>query len=117
MHFKNECDHPIENYLFSMVIDSELCDVWVVEPACKSSFVNNPELHQFCLRFGNEGHEYRSSWDCTLIERILSRRKKYAENDTEVEHIDQLIKLRDKLKEIGYWDIDWSFDPEIEELI
>ena len=35
MLFNNECHHPEENYLFSMEIDGEQCDVWVVEDACK----------------------------------------------------------------------------------
>jgi hypothetical protein len=31
MWFNNECHHPEENYLFSMRIEGENCDVWVVQ--------------------------------------------------------------------------------------
>ena len=31
MLFNNECHHPEENYLFSMEIEGENCDVWVVQ--------------------------------------------------------------------------------------
>ena len=115
MKFKNECNHPEENYLFTMEVDGQQCDVWVVEDACKLKC--DRDHHEFCLRYGNEGHEYRSSWDCSLIERSLSRRKKYAETDLERKYIDQLIELRTKLKDVGFWDIGWSLDPEITELL
>ena len=114
MKFKNECNHPEENYLFTMEIDGEQCDVWVVEDSCKLKC--DRDHHEFCLRHGNEDHEYKSNWDCSLIERSLSRRRKYAETDVEREHIDQLVKLKEKLKELGYWDITWNLDAEIQEL-
>lgn len=31
MKYINECHHPEENYLFSMDIEGEHCDVWVVQ--------------------------------------------------------------------------------------
>ncbi len=114
MKFKNECNHPEENYLFTMEIDGEQCDVWVVEDACKLKC--DRDHHEFCLRYGNEDNEYRSSWDCSLIERSLSHRRKYTETDVEREHIEQLIKLKEKLKDVGFWDIGWSLDPEITEV-
>ena len=114
MKFRNECNHPEENYLFTMEIDGEQCDVWVVEDSCKLKC--DRDHHEFCLRYGNEDHEYKSNWDCSLIERSLSRRRKYAETDVEREHIDQLVKLKEKLKELGYWDITWNLDAEIQEL-
>lgn len=109
MKFRNECGHPEEDYLFTMEVDGQICDVWYYRHSLGDE-------NEFCLRYGNEDHEYRSSWDCSLIERSLSRRRKYAETDVEREHIDQLIKLKEKLKELGYWDITWNLDPEIQEL-
>jgi hypothetical protein len=109
MKFRNECGHPEEDYLFTMQVDGQICDVWYYRHSLGDE-------NEFCLRYGNEDHEYRSSWDCSLIERSLSRRRKYAETDVEREHIDQLIKLKEKLKELGYWDITWNLDPEIQEL-
>ena len=109
MKFKNECGHPEEDYLFTMEVDGQMCDVWFYRHSLGDE-------NEFCLRYGNEGHEYRSSWDCSLIERSLSRRRKYAETDVEREHIEQLVQLKEKLKELGYWDITWNLDPEIQEL-
>ena len=109
MLWKNECGHPEEDYLFTMEVDGQMCDVWFYRHSLGDE-------NEFCLRYGNEDHEYRSSWDCSLIERSLSRRRNYAETDVEREHIDQLIKLKEKLKELGYWDITWNLDAEIQEL-
>jgi hypothetical protein len=109
MLWKNECNHPEEDYLFTMEVDGQMCDVWYYRHSLGDE-------NEFCLRYGNEDHEYRSSWDCSLIERSLSRRRNYAETDVEREHIDQLIKLKEKLKELGYWDITWNLDAEIQEL-
>jgi hypothetical protein len=109
MKFKNECGHPEEDYLFTMEVDGQICDVWYYRHSLGDE-------NEFCLRYGNEDYEYRSSWSCSLIERSLSRRRNYAETDVEREHIDQLIKLKEKLKEVGYWDIDWNLDAEIQEL-
>lgn len=109
MKFRNECGHPEEDYLFTMEVDGQMCDVWFYRHSLGDE-------NEFCLRYGNEDHEYRSSWDCSLIERSLSRRRKYAETDVEREHIDQLVKLKEKLKELGYWDITWNLDAEIQEL-
>jgi hypothetical protein len=114
MLFKNECNHPEENYLFSMEIDGEQCDVWVVEDSCKLKC--DRDHHEFCLRYGNEDHEYKSSWDCSLIERIICRRTQYLEDVNERRDIDQLIKLKARLQEAGYWDIEWNLDLEIIEL-
>jgi len=109
MLWKNECGHPEEDYLFTMEVDGQMCDVWYYRHSLGDE-------NEFCLRYGNEDHEYRSSWDCSLIERSLSRRRNYAETDVEREHIDQLIKLKEKLKEFGYWDISWDLTPEVTEL-
>ena len=109
MKFKNECGHPEEDYLFTMEVDGQICDVWFYRHSLGDE-------NEFCLRYGNEGHEYRSSWDCSLIERSLSRRRKYAETDVEREHIEQLVQLKEKLQELGYWDITWNLDAEIQEL-
>lgn len=110
MKFKNECNHPEEDYLFTMEVDGQMCDVWYFRHSLSDE-------NEFCLRYGDEDHEYRSSWDCSLIERSLSRRKKYAETDVEREHIEQLIKLKEKLQDVGFWDIGWSLDPEITEVV
>ena len=112
MLWKNECNHPEEDYLFTMEVDSQMCDVWLYRHSLGDE-------NEFCLRYGNEDHEYKSSWDCSLIERIISRRTRYLEDDEsgrERRDIDQLIKLKEKLKELGYWDITWNLDAEIQEL-
>tara|TARA_R100000742_G_C4263484_1_gene81339 strand:- start:175 stop:561 length:387 start_codon:yes stop_codon:yes gene_type:complete len=112
MLWKNECNHPDEDYLFTMEIDGQMCDVWYYRHSLGDE-------NEFCLRYGNEDHEYRSSWDCSLIERIISRRTRYLKDDEsgrERRDIDQLIKLKEKLKEFGYWDIAWNLDAEIQEL-
>tara|TARA_Y100000361_G_scaffold151347_1_gene168603 strand:+ start:1370 stop:1765 length:396 start_codon:yes stop_codon:yes gene_type:complete len=112
MLWKNECNHPEEDYLFTMEVDGQMCDVWFYRHSLGDE-------NEFCLRYGNEDHEYKSSWDCSLIERIISRRTRYLKDDEsgrERRDIDQLIKLKEKLKELGYWDITWSLDPEIQEL-
>ena len=109
MLWKNECNHPEEDYLFSITGPVHSYDVWYYRHSLGDE-------NEFCLRYGNEGHEYRSSWDCSLIERSLSRRRKYAETDVEREHIEQLVQLKEKLQELGYWDITWNLDAEIQEL-
>ncbi len=108
--FKNECRHPEEDYLFTMEVDGQLCDVWYFRHSIE-------DKNEFCLRYGNEDHEYRSSWDCSLIERIISRRSRFLEDESEQRNIDQLIELRTKLKDVGFWDIGWSLDPEITEVV
>lgn len=115
MKFKNECNHPEENYLFTTEVDGQQCDIWVVEDACKLKC--DRDHHEFCFRYGDEDHEYKSSWDCSLIERIISRRSRFLDDEQEQEYIDQLIELKAKLKDVGFWDIGWSLDPEITELL
>lgn len=109
MKFKNECNHPEEDYLFTMEVDGQICDVWYFRHSIEDN-------NEFCLRYGNEDHEYKSSWDCSLIERIICRRTQYLEDVNERRDIDQLIKLKARLQEAGYWDIEWNLDAEIKEL-
>ena len=115
MLFNNECHHPEENYLFTMEIDGEQCDVWVVEDACKLKC--DRDHHEFCLRYGNEDHEYRSSWDCALIERSICHHSKFA-YDFQGSGIarDQLIELKRRLQDAGFWDLEWNLDSEIRDL-
>lgn len=110
MLWRNECNHPIEDYLFTMEVDDQQCDVWYFRHSLE-------EKNEFCLRYGNQDHEYRSSWDCNLIERSISRRTKYLDSIEAERHRDQLINLKNKLQEIGYWDISWDLTPEVKELI
>ena len=109
MLWKNECNHPIEDYLFTMEVDDQQCDVWYFRHSLE-------EKNEFCLRYGNQDHEYRSSWDCSLIERSISRRTKYLDSIEAERHRDQLINLKNKLQELGYWDISWDLTPEVKEL-
>lgn len=109
MLWKNECNHPVEDYLFTMEVDDQQCDVWYFRHSLE-------EKNEFCLRYGNEDHEYRSSWDCSLIERSISRRTKYLDSVQAERHRDQLINLKNKIQELGYWDIPWDLTPEVTEL-
>ena len=99
-----------ENYLFTMEVDDQQCDVWYFRHSLG-------EKNEFCLRYGNQDHEYRSSWDCSLIERSISRRTKYLDSVQSERHRDQLIDLKNKLQELGYWDISWDLTPEVKELV
>ena len=110
MLWRNECNHPIEDYLFTMEVDDQQCDVWYFRHSLG-------EKNEFCLRYGNQDHEYRSSWDCSLIERSISRRTKYLDSVQAERHLNQLIDLKNKLQELGYWDISWDLTPEVKELV
>ena len=113
--FKNECRHPEENYLFTMDIEGQHCDVWIVHKPNQQFFKGYIE---FCLRYGHEDHEYRSSWDCNSVERGIQFHSKFADDDEESRQCrDDLIILKDKLKEIGWWDADFELYPEISELL
>tara|TARA_A100001015_G_scaffold315326_1_gene426899 strand:+ start:1002 stop:1385 length:384 start_codon:yes stop_codon:yes gene_type:complete len=110
MKFNNECNHPEEDYLFSMDIEGEAHDVWYYRQSLE-------DKNEFCLRYGNEGHEYRSSWCCAWIERSISHHSKFAyDNEDSAKYRDQFIELKTRLKEAGYWDIEWNLDAEIIEL-
>ena len=110
MLWKNECNHPIEDYLFTMEDDEQQCDVWYLRHSLGVT-------KEFFVRYGNQDHEYRSSWDCNLIERSISRRTQYLNNAQSERHLNQLIDLKNKLQELGYWDISWDLTPEVKELI
>jgi hypothetical protein len=115
MEYINECRHPEQNYLFSMDIEGEYCDVWVVQKPSEPFYKGYLE---FCLRYGNRDHEYRSSWSCSSIERGISFHHKFSDDDAEsAKNRDQCIELKTRLKEAGYWDIDWDLDVEIKELV
>ena len=110
MKFKNECGHPEEDYLFTMDIENDTFDVWYYRHSLG-------DKNEFCLRYGNEDHEYKSRWDCAWIERSISHHSKFAyDNEDSAKDRDQLIEFKTKLKEAGYWDIDWNLDAEIIEL-
>ena len=110
MLWKNECNHPEEDYLFSITGPVESYDVWYYRHSLG-------DKNEFCLRYGNEDHEYKSSWCCQWIERSISHHSKFAyDNEDSAKDRDQLIEFKTKLKEAGYWDIDWNLDAEIIEL-
>lgn len=112
MEFGNACNHPEENYLFSMEIEGEQCDVWVVEDACKLKC--NRDHHEFCLRFGTEDWAYRSSWCCEWIEKALAHHTKFAYDNVESRrNRDQLLEFKRKLMSVGYWDLPWDLTPEV----
>ena len=97
MLFNNECHHPEENYLFSMEIEGE--------------------NYEFCLRYGNDGPDYRSSWNCEWIERSISHHSKFA-YDFPGSAIarDQFIDLKRRLQDAGFWDLEWNLDSEVRDL-
>ena len=114
MFYNNECHHPEENYLFSMRIEGEVCDVWVVQKDDQEFYKGR---YEFCLRYGNRCDEYRSSWDCELIERSLSHHSKFA-YDFPGSGIarSQFIDLKRRLQDAGFWDLEWNLDSEIRDL-
>lgn len=114
MWFNNECHHPEENYLFSMRIEGENCDVWVVQKDDQEFYKGH---YEFCLRYGNRCDEYRSSWDCELIERSISHHSKFA-YDFPGSGIarSQFIELKRRLQDAGFWDLEWNLDSEIRDL-
>ena len=114
MLFNNECHHPEENYLFSMEIEGENCDVWVVQKDDQQFYKGH---YEFCLRYGNDGPDYRSSWNCEWIERSISHHSKFA-YDFPVSAIarDQFIDLKRRLQDAGFWDLEWNLDSEVRDL-
>ena len=114
MFYNNECHHPEENYLFSMRIEGEVCDVWVVQKDDQEFYKGR---YEFCLRYGNRCDEYRSSWDCELIERSLSHHSKFA-YDFPGSAIarSQFLELKRRLQDAGFWDLEWNLDSEIRDL-
>lgn len=114
MLFNNECHHPEENYLFSMEIEGENYDVWVVQKDDQKFYKGH---YEFCLRYGNEDHEYKSSWNCAWIERSISHHSKFS-YDFPGSGIarDQLIDFKRRLQDAGFWDLEWNLDSEIRDL-
>jgi hypothetical protein len=110
MKFRNECNHPEEDYLFTMDIEGETCDVWYNRHSLG-------DANEFCLRYGNEDHEYKSSWNCAWIERCISHHSKFA-YDFPGSGIarNQLIELKRRLQDAGFWDLEWNLDSEIRDL-
>ena len=109
MLWKNECIHPEEDYLFSITGPVESYDVWYYRHSLGDE-------NEFCLRYGNEAHEYKSSWDCAWIERRISHLNKFAETPTDKMELIMFVNMKNKIREKGYWDIDWDLTPEITEL-
>ena len=110
MKFRNECNHPEEDYLFTMDIEGETCDVWYYRHSLG-------DANEFCLRYGNEDHEYKSSWDCSWIDRSICFHSKCA-YDFPGSAIarNQLIELKRRLQDAGFWDLEWNLDSEIRDL-
>ena len=114
MLWKNECHHPEENYLFSMEIEGENYDVWVVQKDDQKFYKGH---YEFCLRYGNEDHEYKSSWDCAMIERSICFHSRFADdNEQSAKDRDQFIELKRRLQDAGFWDLEWNLDSEIRDL-
>ena len=110
MKFKNECGHPEEDYLFTMEVDGQICDVWFYRHSLGDE-------NEFCLRYGNDGPDYRSSWNCEWIERSISHHSKFA-YDFPGSAIarDQFIDLKRRLQDAGFWDLEWNLDSEVRDL-
>ena len=110
MKFRNECNHPEEDYLFTMDIDGETCDVWYNRHSLE-------DKHEFCLRYGNEDHEYKSSWCCEWVERSISHHSKFA-YDFPGSGIarSQFLEFKRRLQDAGFWDLEWNLDSEIRDL-
>ena len=110
MKFRNECNHPEEDYLFTMDIEGETCDVWYYRHSLG-------DKNEFCLRYGNEDHEYKSSWDCSWIERCISFHFKFAyDYPASAISRNQFIELKRRLQDAGFWDLEWNLDSEIRDL-
>tara|TARA_R100001510_G_C7477506_1_gene90991 strand:- start:51 stop:431 length:381 start_codon:yes stop_codon:yes gene_type:complete len=110
MKFKNECNHPEEDYLFTMDIEGETFDVWYYRHSLG-------DKNEFCLRYGNEDHEYKSSWDCAWIERSICHHSKFADDyPGSAIARDQFIDLKRRLQDAGFWDLEWNLDSEIRDL-
>lgn len=116
MKFKNECDHPEENYLFTLeVYEGEVVDVWIVQRPHQKFYKGYIE---FCLRYGNGCDEYRSSWDCNAIERRIAFNIKFADSEKEYgDTLKNLIEFKEKLKGLDCWDADIDLSPEITEVV
>jgi hypothetical protein len=115
MKYANECHHPEENYLFAMDIEGECCDVWIVQKPHQKFYKGHIE---FCLRYGNQDHEYRSSWDCNWIERSIAFHNKFSyDYPGSAIALDQFIELKEKLKALDCWDADIDLSPEITEVV
>ena len=110
MKFRNECNHPEEDYLFTMDFEGETFDVWYNRHGLRDE-------NEYCLRYGNEDHEYRSSWNCAWIERCISHHSKAA-YDFPGSAIarNQLIEFKRRLQDAGFWDLEWNLDSEIRDL-
>jgi len=110
MKFRNECNHPEEDYLFTMDIEGETCDVWYYRRSLE-------DKNEFCLRYGNEDHEYKSSWCCEWIERSISHHSKFAYDflGSGIAR-SQFIELKRRLQDAGFWDLEWNLDSEIRDL-
>ena len=100
--------------MFSIRIEGEVCDVWVVQKDDQEFYKGR---YEFCLRYGNRCDEYRSSWDCELIERSISHHSKFA-YDFPGSGIarSQFIELKRRLQDAGFWDLEWNLDSEIRDL-
>jgi hypothetical protein len=110
MKFRNECNHPEEDYLFTMDIEGETFDVWYYRHSLG-------DKNEFCLRYGNEDHEYKSSWDCAWIERCICHHSKFADDyPGSAIARDQFIDLKRRLQDAGFWDLEWNLDSEIRDL-
>ena len=110
MKFRNECNHPEEDYLFTMDIEGETCDVWYYRRSLE-------DKNEFCLRYGNEDHEYKSSWCCEWIERSISFHSKFAyDYPASTISRNQFIELKRRLQNAGFWDLEWNLDSEIRDL-
>jgi hypothetical protein len=109
MLWKNECGHPLEDYLFSITGPINSYDVCYYRHSLG-------DKNEFCLRYGNEDHEYLSSWDCSCIERRISHLNKFGETPTDKMELIMFNSMKNKIQEKGYWDIAWDLTPEVTEL-
>ena len=109
MLFKNECGHEPDEYLFSVGDRSRGLDVCLVRQ----------KPNEFCLRYGDEDHEYLSSIFCDSIERRIDWFRKYGEDGcgdgSDSENL--FLLCRDVLRSANLWDTEWNLDLEIIELV
>lgn len=110
MLWNNECGHPEENYICSVIGANDSYDVFVVP----NRFDSRTE---FCLRYGNEDYQYLSSWNCEWIERRISHLNKFGETVQDKLELKMFQAMKYEIQENNYWDLPWDLTPEVKELV
>ena len=109
MLWNNQCGHPAKDYVCTVVGPVESYDVFVVPNRFEDCI-------EFCLRYGNEDQEYRSSWNCEWIERRISHLNKFGETPQDKAEKIMFESMKKEIQLKGYWDLPWDLTPEVKEL-